>query len=601
MKLPSIQALVDATRATARRFPMVLLAAVVAAAAGVVATFDGVDEEIWLRIFGVAAMGIPYYLAVGLLAERRGWTFLASAVTWVLGAVLLVSFYLSWLNWSEPVAVGRYMQVSVGLHLLVAVLPFVGVTEHRGFWQFNHDLLLRFLTAAVYSAVLYGGLAIALVAVDNLFGLEVAEVTYLRLWIVIAFLFNTWFFLGGVPGNLAALDQVADYPKGLKIFTQYMLIPIVVVYLVILTTYLGKVLVTTVWPSGWIGWLVSSVAAVGIFSLLLVHPITEWVENRWIRTYARGFYIALLPAIVMLWLAIWKRIEQYGVTEPRYFLAVLSIWLAGIAVYYAVRRSRSIKIIPASLCVAAFVTFAGPWSAYRVSESSQVRRLEGLLTRNEILREGQLQRAGAPVSFDDGKEISAILRYLISTHGTGALEGWFDGSLASVDTVTDDTGPSPPGEADERARLITAFTGVDYVSSGEARRPGSFSYAAAWREEAIPIEGYDFAWRGEGFLGDSAAIGERLTLRYDSTAAAIRLSARDTLLAEIPLQPILDSASTYRERARPDRRIPPTVMRALVDNDRVRLAVYVSNVQGREIEDRFELQTLALDLFYTIK
>ena len=86
-------------------------------------------------------------------------------------------------------------------------------------------------------------------------------------------------------------------------------------------------------PSGWIGYLVSSVAALGILSLLLVHPIKERKENGWIRTYGRWFYLALVPSIVMLLLAIWQRIAQYGITEKRYFLIVLSLWLAGMRIH----------------------------------------------------------------------------------------------------------------------------------------------------------------------------------------------------------------------------------------------------------------------------
>ena len=47
----------------------------------------------------------------------------------------------------------------------------------------------------------------------------------MRLWIVIAGVFETWFFLAGVPKNLEELDESDDYPKGLKIFTQYVLLP----------------------------------------------------------------------------------------------------------------------------------------------------------------------------------------------------------------------------------------------------------------------------------------------------------------------------------------------------------------------------------------
>ena len=56
---------------------------------------------------------------------------------------------------------------------------------------------------------------------------------------------------------------------------------------------------------------------------------------------------SLAKALLASSLAIWKRVDQYGITERRYFLIVLSLWLAGIAVYYTVRRSRSIAVIPA--------------------------------------------------------------------------------------------------------------------------------------------------------------------------------------------------------------------------------------------------------------
>lgn len=601
MKLPSLDALVSAMRTTLTRFPLVLAAAVVATAAGIIATYETVDQEVWGRVVGTAALGLPLFFATDLLVERRRWSTGVRSGLWALGIAGLVAFYLGWRDWSEPVAVGRYIQLSTGLHLLVAVAPFIGVRELQGFWEYNKSLFLRFLLAVLYSGVLYAGLAIALAAVDNLFALEVAEETYLRLWIVIAFLFNTWFFLGGVPTDLPALEQRSDYPMGLKVFAQYVLIPIVVVYLVILTTYLGKIIVTTVWPSGWIGWLVSSVAAVGIFSLLLVHPVAERAENRWIRTYSRAFYITLLPSVVMLWLAIWQRIDQYGITERRYFLTVLSVWLAGVAVYYAIRRSRDIRIIPASLCVVAFVTFAGPWSAYRMSESSQVRRLERVLTANEILRDGTIREAAVVPSVDDRREISAILRYLVGTHGTGAVADWFGGSLTTIDTIGDGTSPSPWSEADERAELLATHFGVGYVEEYEARRPGTFSYAVKWEGIPIPIAGYDYAWTGDGLLRDSTVVDTRLVVRYDSAAVALRLFDGGTSVADIALRPIIDSAEAYRAQPGAESRMPPHVMRVAIENQRIRLAAHVTTLRGRDVDGEPVVTSLEVTLLYSMR
>ena len=353
------------------------------------------------------------------------------------GVAALVLFYLAWPGWLSEVNQLRYVQLGIGLHLLVAFLPFTRSTQLNGFWQYNRALFERFLTAFLFSFVLYVGLTLALVAVGILFGVGMPDAIYLQLWVLVAFGFNTWFFLAGIPTDLDGLESETDYPVGLKVFAQYVLVPLVTIYVAILTAYLGKIIITTEWPSGWIGYLVSSVAVLGIFSLLLVQPIREKTENRWIGTYARWFYIALLPSVIMLLLAIWQRVNQYGFTEKRYFLTVLGLWLAAIAVYYTVKRSSNIRIIPISLCAIAFVTSVGPWGAYGVSRRSQVNRLEGLLTGNQVLVDGVVRPASEPVSFEDRREISAGFRYLLQTHGSRSVEGWFGGEWADIDTIGD--------------------------------------------------------------------------------------------------------------------------------------------------------------------
>ena len=597
MRLPSIQFVTVAARATLVRFPFVLFAALAATVFGVLLADESDPWERWLF---PATLGLPLLLALALFAERRGWSATRRALLGLGGLLVLLAFALLWPRWSETVAFTRWFQLSVGFHLLVAFLPFVGYDEPNGFWQYNKTLFIRFLTAGVFSAVLYTGLAIAVAALDQLFGVDIDHETYLRLWFVIAFLFNTWFFLGGVPDDLAALEQSTDYPKGLEVFAQYILVPIVTVYLAILTAYLVKVIATQDWPSGWIGYLVSSVATLGILALLLVYPIREREENRWIATYARWFYIVLFPAIVMLWLAIWQRVSQYGVTERRYFLTILSIWLAGIAVYYTVRGARRITLIPASLCVLALATFFGPWSAYAVSRRSQTHRLEEVLARNELLVDGTVRPTTRDVPFTDRKEISATLQYLIQTHGTGSIEPWFDGSLATIDTVGHGTRPSERSEADERTRLITAYLGVPYVGRWQRGDVERFNYFVQQRQEAIPIGDYDYAVRVDGVVHDTVHLAEDLRLRYDSTEVAIELLLANDLLVSVPLLPVLERAQQYAATGG-DRNIPRDSLLAAAENARARLAVYLTAISGQRLDEGVALNSLSADVYLAVK
>lgn len=425
--------------------------------------------------------------------------------------------------------------------------------------------------------MLWLGVSGALLALDKLFGVPVPGEGYARLWILFAFVFNPWFFVSGVPGDLGALEQQHDYPRGLRVFTQYVLVPIVAIYLVILTVYFGKVAFTREWPNGWIGYLVSSVASVGILSWLLVHPLEEREEHAWVKTFTRGFYVALMPAVVMLWLAIWKRVGQYGITERRYFLIVLSVWLGGIAVYYIFSRSRSIKLIPATLCALAILTFAGPWSAYAVSERSQRDRLVTALERNELFVDGTLRAATRPVSDADRKEISAGFRYLLETHGAASVRPWLGDSMSrAVGAV----GAGNSARAESGARAIVTAMNVQYSARWDGRTADYFSYYAERAPGAVKIEGYSYAIRlSPVMLHDSVMVSEGVYTRATADPAMLLVTRDGARVIEVPLQPVIDSAAADRKR-HPTGPIPPDVMTVEVQAGRGAALVRLTQIAG---------------------
>ena len=597
MRFPSIQRLTISARQTAARFPFVIGAAVIATVAGIL-TIEHANHPIWERAEVSAVLGFPLFLALAVWAERRGWHGRRRIAVGVGGALVLLLFFLLWPGWSQSVAWTRFWQLSIAFHLLVAFLPYAGRDEPNGFWQYNRALLLQAVTAALFSLVLWTGLAIAMRAVEVLFGIDVPGERYGQAMVVLFFLFNTWFFLGGVPRDFAALERSEDYPAEVKVFTQYVLLPIVTVYIAILTAYMVKVIVTWEWPSGWIGWLVSGVASAGILALLLVYPVREREENRWVGSYARWFWIALLPAVVMLWLAIWQRVGQYGVTERRYFLTILSIWLAGIAVYYTLRGSQKIILIPASLCVLALATFAGPWSPYATSRRSQTHRLEEVLTRNGMLEEGTIRQASTAVEFLDRREINAILRYLLETHGTGSIADWFGGQLAAIDSSG--TGPSRSGEAEERVRLIVAHLGIGYVDRWQRGTEEQFNYFARQTAEPIPIADYDYTLYLDGLLHDSAVVTGQAVLAFDSAGMEVQLLSAGERLISVPLLPVLERAAAHR-MAEGDEAIPRDSLRAAGENDAARIAIYVTALSGVRSESGPVLSSLSATAYVRIK
>ncbi|TFG54131.1 MAG: DUF4153 domain-containing protein [Gemmatimonadales bacterium] len=584
MRFPSVKLLASAASASFARFPFVLVAAFVATVTAMLAIED-VGEDTAPRLLTAALLGLPLFTALVLWGERRAWRSTTRLAAGLAGVAALAAYYLLWPQWSPVVAFTRFAQFLIALHLLVAFLPYLGVGEPNGFWQYNRTLFLRFLTAALYAAVLFVGLVIALVALDKLLGVDIPDKSYAHLWFLIAGVFHPWVFLSGVPDDYSALDQLRDYPLGLKVLAQYILMPIVLIYLVILTVYMGKIIGTGVWPSGWIGYLVSSVATVGILSLLLLHPIQEQAENLWVQSYARWFYVALFPSIIMLVLAIWKRVQQYGFTERRYFLVVLAAWLFGVALYYSIRRSKNIKVIPASLCAVALITSFGPWSAYRVSVRSQTSRLASHLTEAGLLAAGRVRPASGDVAFEHRREISEILTYLIGTHGSGTVARWFPEERAIPDT----SGADPAKRqayAIQRTQVIMQGLNLGYVSAAEAREPSGFYYTTGARSVLAPVEGYDYVYHLARIPSDTLSLGDRhLRVALDSAAGMLQLLEDQTILIALPIEPLIDRVRAYLGEHPMDRNaLPPDLMRVEGENERVAVRVYVSQLSGRRIE-----------------
>jgi hypothetical protein len=516
VRFPSLDLLARHAVAVLRRFPWTLAMGALAAFAAVIGSLSGTDDA-WERLAFVAALGLPLTIAVTLLGETRGWSGGVRHLIALGGVLVLAAFFLSWPGMDRRHDGIRYFQLSAALHLAVAFLPFVGVGESLAFWQYNRRLFLGFLRAVVFSGVLYVGIAIALGALDKLFGVDVDGETYLRIWFVVAFLVNTWIFLAVVPDRLPALEHDTEYPRALKIFAQYILTPLAFTYLVILLAYLVKIVAGGEWPSGWIGWLVASVSVTGLLGFLLVHPLRSDPGEAWIRTYARWLFIGLIPAALMLLTAFVKRILPYGLTEPRVLGVVLGLWLLGVAVLFTVRSGASIRTIPVSLAAVLLLTLYGPLSLTRVSVNSQARRLERMLQRS------------AP-SAVRAREASAALRFLIDHNAGDAIAKAIRREIPPIDWAAV---PRHGSERDSLARLVMELAGADYVPEYAHQPEGWFHLSSggavrvtgyAW---AVPVTANDVAVHV--LDGDSVAV---VTQGRAAGAARVRLG-RDTLVFDL--------------------------------------------------------------------
>jgi hypothetical protein len=308
-------------------------------------------------------------------------------------------------------------------HMLAAFLPVKNRNNANAFWQYNKELFIRILTTGLYSGVLFLGLAGAILAVGLLFKVEVDYKIYGHLWFWIAGAGSVFIFGAGIRQDITELEEENDHPKGLKLFAGYVLLPILVIYLVILYLYAGKILFTWELPIGWVGNLIMAFSVLGMLALLLLHPFGNDEGNSWIRRYTRSFYMVLLPLLVLLFVGIYVRIDAYGVTVIRYFLAALGVWLLFISLYMTISQKKHLWIIPASLGVMAFLVLYVPYlNAYSVAERSQIKRLHSYLASQGMFKDGKLQPSKTVLTDSVSGNAYNIVDYLTNFHFKTGLE-----------------------------------------------------------------------------------------------------------------------------------------------------------------------------------
>jgi hypothetical protein len=600
MRLPSIQQVLHESNRTLQRFPFVITSAIV----GTLSALALVDYDpppsssLLFNLLVAAVVGIPFLLAIALFAEGRKWPRLRNFGAQSFGVILLAAYAFtipSALIGAPLYHLFRFQMLLVSVLFLVTVASYILRLTPTGFWHFNKTLFFRLLIAVLFSQVLYAGLAIALAALQNLFGLDVPGRRYFQLWILVTGIFGVWFFLSGVPDDVEDLETSTDYPGSIKVFAQYILLPVVSVYFVILYAYLGKILIEWNWPRGWVSGLILGFSSTGLATLLLLYPIRERSENVWIKVAWRWFFVVLIPLTVVLFLAIGRRISDYGITEPRYIAIVYGIWLVAMIAYFTLSKTKNIRVISGSLCVLALLISFGPWGAFQISQGSQIARLKELLVRDSILVDNTVQKAPQSVSAEDRGQISAVVGYLHQVHGYDGIQPWFRESLKQDSLGTGSVYRDPV--------FVTQMMGIVYNPFWQGTGGNAVSLTVD-RGGALSIEGYQSLLHTRSVFSGSAGkvypaggISYRISVGLDTLTFYLKLDEGATDSLQLSLRPLVEKLVHEQSNSN---EIPPDEMSLSGTSDHLKIKIGLQRIQLQLKEGEMKPVSYDVEILYSI-
>ncbi len=376
----------------ARTYPLVLLSSLTTAILliSLIEYENRLDEYIVAKLAICSSLGIAILFSVKMLSQRIKREFLWSAI----GILILVGYYFILpSNKDDFDEVYAYVLVPtvVLVHLFVSFAAFMVSNSEAKFWQYNKNLFINFILSGLFTGVLTLGVVLALLAIQNLFNIDINEELYGETSLFLGIFGNTLIFLLFNGTGINDLEKDTQYPVVLKFFTQFILIPLLLLYVVILYFYTAKILISWQLPQGWVSYLILAYALLGILALLLVHPLKNDSARSWVRIFSTVFYYSLIPLVILLFIAIFTRILEYGYTEPRYYVLLLAIWLLTIQLYFIFYKKATIKFIPMSLFVFGIFALLFPFlNSFSVAIRSQKNQLEHILTSNNVLVDGTI-------------------------------------------------------------------------------------------------------------------------------------------------------------------------------------------------------------------
>lgn len=345
--------------------------------------------DLFVKAALVSMLGIALLFALHFAKERF-------QMKWPIelpGLLVPVAYFFWIYSWDidsfDPIITISLVLSVLCFHLLVSFLPFLKNNEGDGmFWEYNKILFLNTIQTVFFTFALWGGLALAVLAIEHLFNIYIADVFWARLAITVLIMGSTIIFSLFAKDGIFDLSSHKPYPVVLKFFVQYILIPLLIIYLLILYSYGIKILIEWNLPKGWVSYLVLVYASLGILSLLFLYPMYENREEAksWVQFFLRIFYISLLPLLILLFVAIGFRILEYGYTENRYFVLILAIWLSVMALFQWFYKGNNIRIFPISLFAVAIACLLMPFlNVFAVSYTSQERELRRVLAADKLL------------------------------------------------------------------------------------------------------------------------------------------------------------------------------------------------------------------------
>jgi len=256
---------------------------------------------------------------------------------------------------------------------LLVLLGFPFEKNNQGFTYRNFTNLFHIGLATAVWLLVFGLVAAILFTITTLFNVEFSNSFYNHFYTSLGIFTQPLFFL--VFQQRQAKSEMT-LNRIFEILVNFVLAPALMIFTVLLYAYVVQIIFEGVLPKGMLAniTLPYLLGGLGVYALRSICAKARW------ETFFKFYpYLAIVP-IVLLWLAIDRRISAYAWTEQRIYLVALATAITIAYAILTVPKIRQYRLISAVVMVA---IFSMTWvvKPKEIAYQSQTERFEQLLTK----------------------------------------------------------------------------------------------------------------------------------------------------------------------------------------------------------------------------
>lgn len=352
----------------------------------------------------------------------------------MVGAIILTVLYFYTIG--SSVDYDLETTIKTGIIFFALTFAFMWIPTINSKVTFNKSFLATFksfFTTVLFSVVLYAGIGVILLAVDQLlFSLDYK--VNLHCLNLVASLFAPIFFLSGTPLYLSkqdestqSLEEQADkqeqieqeliVPKVLELLLSYIIIPLTAIFTIILLVYLLQNITGEFWTNNLLEPMLVSYA----ITVIIVYFLVSTINTKSAIFFRKIFPKVLVPIVLFQTVSSVLRIQETGLTLGRYYVILFGVFAFIAGIIFSVLPVRKNGWVAVVLIVFSLISILPPVDAFTVSRVSQTNLLKETLVKNNML-EGNKIIPNASIPDEDKIKISQTIDYLASMNYSKEIE-----------------------------------------------------------------------------------------------------------------------------------------------------------------------------------